>query len=75
MSWLRRGAGVAVREVTHKELRNRRFRGCLIKKPYTLEQAESRISGSRLTFYKCAFCDSHHLTSRASQDNPEANAK
>lgn len=67
MSWLRRGAGMAVvKEMTHKELRKRRFRGCLIKRPYTIEEAEARVTSAltRLTFYKCTFCDAHHMTSR-----------
>ena len=75
MSWLRRGPGVAVREVPHKVLRYRRFRGCMVKKPYTLEEAEARVAGSRLTFYKCPSCDAHHLTSRPTVPNPHSESK
>lgn len=65
MSWLRRGHGVAVRpEPSAKKLRNSRFMGCTTKRGYTIEQAEARIASATLplTFYKCSFCDAHHMT-------------
>lgn len=71
MSWLRRGAGVAERPgPTHKQLRHWRFRGCMVKRPYTLEEAEARVAGSKvpLTFYKCRFCEAHHMTSRVGSE-------
>jgi len=79
MSYLRRGAGVAVRPPSAKKLvkklRNWRFRSCSIKRAYTIEEAEARIASALtpLTFYKCKFCDAHHLTSRVTQ--PDGDGK
>lgn len=63
MSYLRRAAKPGP---SAKKLRNWRFRGCLIKRAYTIEEAEARIADAvpPLTFYKCRFCDGHHVTSR-----------
>ena len=65
MSYLRIGTRKR-REPSAKKLRNFRFRSCLSKLAYTIEEAEARITNAALplTFYKCRFCDGHHLTSR-----------
>jgi hypothetical protein len=64
---------VAIRREPTRKLRNWRFRGCLIKRAYTLEEAEARVANAvpPLTFYKCRFCESHHLTSRVTTPETE----
>lgn len=67
MSYLRRGAGVVIRrEPTPAQMRKQRYSSCRRKVQYTIEEAEAQIASATtpLTFYKCRFCDGHHLTSR-----------
>lgn len=76
VSYLRRGVGVAVavrRAPSAKKLRNWRYCACASKRKYTIEEAEARIANALkpLTFYKCRFCDAHHLTSRVTQSDAE----